>query len=182
MNLISRIPVIYTCLMCSCSNHDASINQIPGGAMSLDSAKEVNAIMATVEKETSSFYARNYNNWKDTYVQSNYAFQAWNNDDSTIDARTGWNEIDWELKKYMEKYPEEVTSHPRVERRNLICTFYGQSLAFLTWDQYNSDKELMNYWHSKEVRLMEKQDGHWKIACLSAFWDYKNLVPIKALK
>ena len=32
--------------------------------------------------------------------------------------------------------------------------------------------------HSKEVRLMEKVDENWKIVNVSAFWNYKNRIPI----
>jgi hypothetical protein len=41
---------------------------------------------------------------------------------------------------------------------------------------------MKTYQLSKETRIMEKQDGIWKIANMTAFWDYKNLIPVESLK
>src|SRR5690606_18266585 len=56
--------------------------------------QEKDAVMATIEKETEAFFARNYDNWKSTYVQEDYAFQAWSNRDGTFDSSVGWENID----------------------------------------------------------------------------------------
>ena len=39
------------------------------------------------------------------------------------------------------------------------------------------DKAPMNYTHSKDLRIMEKQNGEWKIVTVAALWDYKNIIP-----
>jgi hypothetical protein len=52
----------------------------------------------------------------------------------------------------------------------------------MSWDQYQEDKTGKKYIHSHELRLLEKKDGQWKIACVAGFWDYKNLTPIEDLK
>jgi hypothetical protein len=64
----------------------------------------------------------------------------------------------------------------------MIYKFFSSELAFVTWDQYNSDSEIKTYRLSKETRIMEKEDGLWKIANMTAFWDYKNLIPVESLK
>lgn len=152
-----------------------------------NSAKEINlenekkAITATIEKETESFFARDYEAWKSNYAQTDYAFQAWSNDDGTFDSNVGWNDINKQIGKYISENPEPLSSHPKVERKNMKYKFYGDNVAYLTWDQFNSDKPEKNFHHSKEVRLMEKIDGQWKIVCVSAFWDYKHLIPASRL-
>jgi hypothetical protein len=143
--------------------------------------QEKKAINATIEKETESFFARDYEAWKSNYAQTDYAFQAWSNDDGTFDSNVGWDDINKQIGKYITENPEPVSSHPKVERKNMLYKFYGDNVAYLTWDQFNSDKPEKNFHHSKEVRLMEKINGEWKIVCVSAFWDYKNLIPASKL-
>lgn len=142
---------------------------------------EKKAIKATIEKETESFFARDYNAWKSNYAQTDYAFQAWSNDDGTFDSNVGWDDINKHIGKYINENPEPLSSHPKVERKNMKYKFYGDNVAYLTWDQFNSDKPEKNFHHSKEVRLMEKINGEWKIVCVSAFWDYKHEIPASKL-
>ena len=144
--------------------------------------KEKDAILATIEQETEAFFARDYDSWKAHYVQEDYAFQAWSNRDGTFDSSVGWDNIDNSVGRYIHDNPEPVSSHPIVERKNIKFKFYGEDVAYLTWDQFNSDRENKLFFHSKEVRLMEKIGGEWKIACVSAFWDFKNLIPVEKLQ
>lgn len=148
-----------------------------------DRQADKDSIMATIEKETTSFFARDYNAWKATYAHTDYAFQAWSNRDGTFDASVGWTGIDNTVGKYIHENPEpQSSSHPIVERKNIKFKFYGSDACYLTWDQFNSNKEGDNFHHSKEVRLMEKTDGSWKIVCVAAFWDYQNPIPANRLK
>lgn len=141
------------------------------------------SIMATIEKETRSFFARDYDGWKSTYAQTDYAFQAWSNRDGTFDASVGWSGIDNTIGKYIHDNPEpQSSSHPIVERKNIMFKFYGDNTCYLTWDQFNSNREGDNFLHSKEVRLMEKINGTWKIVCVSAFWDYLHPIDANKLK
>ena len=81
-------------------------------------------------------------------------------------------------------FPLLQPSHTQkpVERRNMQYKFYSDDMAYLTWDQYQIHEDGTKYQHSKEIRLMEKQGGKWKIAFVAAFWDYKNFVPVKELQ
>ncbi|NBA87007.1 hypothetical protein GVN16_14640 [Emticicia sp. CRIBPO] len=149
-----------------------------------DEEKAKAEIMATIQEETDCFFRRDYNCWQDKFVHNDYAYQAWSNSDGTFDASVGWNAINNNLGKYIKENPEEkeaegVSSHPVVKRENLKVRFFGNNTAHLTWDQFNSDSKKTYYLHSKEVRLMEKADGKWKIVNVSAFWNYKNKIPFK---
>ncbi|WP_025763798.1 hypothetical protein [Dyadobacter tibetensis] len=143
--------------------------------------QEKQAIREVIANETAAFFARDYDAWKSNFAQTEYAFQAWSNDDGTFDSNVGWEDINKHIGKYIEENPEPVSSHPIVERKNMIFKFFGKDVAYLTWDQFNSDQAEKNFHHSKEVRLMEKIDGRWKIVCVSAFWDYKNEIPAEKL-
>lgn len=144
---------------------------------------EKDAILNVIEKETTSFFARDYDAWKSTYVQADYAFQAWSNKDGTFDASVGWTGIDNTVGKYIHDNPEsQAGSHPIVERKNIKYKFYDDDVCYLTWDQFNSNKAGNNFNHSKEVRLMEKINNEWKIVCVAAFWDYLKPIAAEKLK
>lgn len=151
---------------------------------SFDETKEKSAILNVITSETEHFYKRDYEGWKKNYIQSDYAFQAWNNNDGTFDAKVGWTEVDEKIGNYIRNNPvaQGSASHPKVERRNMVWKFYNQDVVFMIWDQYNSDQQIKMYTHSKETRLMEKQNGVWKIVSVTAFWDYKNTIPVDSLK
>ncbi|GAB3412373.1 hypothetical protein [Niabella aquatica] len=141
------------------------------------------AILATIEKETESFFARDYDAWKATYAQTDYAFQAWSNRNGTFDASVGWEGINSTVGRYIHENPEpQSSSHPVIERKNIKYKFYGPDACYLTWDQFNSNKAGDNFHHSKEVRVMEKINGQWKIVCVAAFWDYVNPIAADKLK
>ena len=56
--------------------------------------------------------------------------------------------------------------NPRLE--NVTFKFYGPNAAFVTYDQYLYEKP------SKEVRMMEKQNGQWKVGSSVSLWDYNQ--------
>jgi hypothetical protein len=146
--------------------------------------EEMNAITKIIEAETDAFYNRDYEGWKKYFIQADYTFQGWNMSDGNFEAKVGWPEVDARTAEYISGHPVKSASaiHPKVERRNMVIKFYNDSLAYLVWDQYNSDGEMKNYTHSKDERIMEKHNGEWMIANISSFWDYKNIIPADSLK
>ncbi len=144
--------------------------------------KEKDAILAIIEKETASFFSRDYEAWKSTFTQTDYAFQAWSNSDGTFDASVGWEQIDKTVGAYITENPVPDSAQRTVERKNIVYKFYGPNVAFLSFDQFNSDKGANTFLHSKETRLMEKVNGEWKIVQVAAFWDYVNPIPGYKLK
>lgn len=166
--------VVAICCM-ACRQQPANPN------VSFDEEKERKAIMKTIEDETRSFYMRDYEKWKKHYAHVQYAFQAWNNHDGTIDAKTGWPAVDAGIGNYIKANPVGPggSSHPVVLRKNIITKFYADTVAYLLWDQFNSTKDSTTFQYSMEVRLMEKRNGEWKIVNVSAFWDYHNMkIPV----
>lgn len=140
------------------------------------------AIMETIQKETDRFYARDYAGWKDTYVHDKSTMQGWSNEDGTFDVNIGWETVNASIEKYIKENPVPTGKKRRVERRNLNYKFYGDLACYLTWDQYQENRDGNKFFYSKEIRIMEKQNGQWKIAGQAAFWDYKNLMPVEDLK
>lgn len=166
--------LLFSCLLFSFAYSQSGINE----------EAEKKAVLATLEQETTCFYKRDYACWKETWAQTDYVFHAWNLGDGTYEASVGWKQVDERIGKFIREnpVPSGGSSHPKVERRNMLFKFYGNNMVYMTWDQYNSDKEVKNYQQSKEVRLLEKQNGKWKIINMSALWDYKNTILVADLK
>jgi hypothetical protein len=78
--------------------------------------------------------------------------------------------------------PPGHSYYPRVERRNMVIKFFSDKLAWLVWNQYNSDQDNKWFRHSKDQRIMEKVNGQWKIANVSAYWDYNSKIPVDILR
>ncbi|MFT4734282.1 MAG: hypothetical protein ACI9DJ_003092 [Algoriphagus sp.] len=148
----------------------------------IDEESETAKIISVIEEETECFFRRDYDCWQDKFTHTDYSYQAWSNSDGTFDASVGWDAIEKNLGKYIKENPsdpeEPGSSHPVVKRENMKVKFYGNQAAHITWDQYNSNRSQEYFLHSKEVRLMERVEGDWKIVNVSAFWNYKNRIPI----
>ncbi len=179
MRRLFYLLLLFCCLgFTACQDAKTSSGELTAAA-TFDEEAELAAIMNVIEDETTCFFARDYECWKKHWVNEDYAFQAWNNDDGTYDAKVGWSEIDRRTGNYIKDHPVTLggtLGHPNVERLNLRKRFYGDQVAHLTWEQYNSDDTEETYQISQEVRLMEKVAGEWKIVTVAAFWDYKNKV------
>jgi DinB superfamily len=148
----------------------------------IDRTSDEKAIMATIQRETDCFYARDYNGWKETYVQEKYTHQGWSNQDGTFDIKVGWDKVNASIEKYIKENILPSKEKRRVERKDIQYTFYGDNVCYLTWEQYQIYSAEKAFHHSHEIRVMEKRNGQWKIASQSAFWDYKNLTPITEYK
>ena len=183
MYKLSLIFFFCSMMFVSCQSDDTKQTGAPT-ATTFDQVSETDAIMSVIENETSCFYARDYECWKAHYAHVDYAFQAWNNADGTFDAKVGWGEIDQKAGKYIQDNPVPPggSSHPKVERRNMKVHFFNNTLAYLSWDQYNIDPQMHKYTHSLDSRIMEKINGAWKIVNVTSYWDYVNQIPISDLK
>ncbi len=149
-----------------------------------DEIKETAVIMKTIEEETKCFFDGNYDCWNKHWSHEKYAMQAWNNDDGTFDAAVGWEKINKQGKEWIEKYYKSGKNivHPVVKKEKPIIKFFGENVAYLIWKQYNANKDNTFYIISEESRIMEKQNGEWKIVNVTALWNAKSKVPIDSLK
>ncbi len=172
--------LLMICAFTACTEADSKKND---SMLTIDEAKETKAIMQTIENETSCFFKGDYNCWKENFVQANYAFQVWSKD-GYFDPKIGWHEVDDKIGRYIEDNKVGVggSNNPKVLRKDMIVKFFSDNVAYLIWNQYNSDKKMTHYIHSTETRIMEKQDGKWKIVNVTALWDRNQPIPIASLK
>ena len=167
---------IISLVLFSCAQ--PATNQDTLSSEPINEEAEKTAILKTIEQETAAFFARDYEAWKKCFLQKDYAFQGWNNKDGSFDASVGWNNIDTRIGDYIKANPlqQVASSHPEVLRKNMTVHFFSDKLAYLVWDQYNSDTEKKSFYHSREQRIMEKQDGAWKILNVTSFWNNTNMI------
>jgi len=158
----------------ACKQEDS--NAISAEKPPFDEGKELAAIIRTIEGETASFYARDYEEWKKYFIHKDYAFQGWNSSDGSFDASVGWQDVDRRIGEYIRNNPVKSgeTTHAKVDRKNMVIHFFSENVAYLVWDQYNSDKDMKTFTFSKDQRIMEKENGEWKIVNVTSFWNYKN--------
>lgn len=194
MRLLHFFIVLFFLLSCTSKKEPKVISN---SATTFNESKEQEAIMDLIEKETDCFFKRNYDCWKICFAQTPYSFQAWNNGDGSVDTKSGWKEVNEKIKAYLtvpgnqpkqqsmgqERNKEEVpSSHPKVIRKHIVWKFFTPELAYLMWDQYNSEPDEKRYTFSKECRIMEKINNEWKIVNVSSYWDYKNLYNDESIK
>ena len=125
------------------------------------------AIKKLVSEETKNAYALREKEYLESWVQAPYTFRAGNNRTGYY-VNQGWASLETDLLKAFSK------SNPRVVNpvlENFVFKFYGNEACFATYDQFLYGKENKP---SKEVRVLEKQNGTWKIAAVVALWDYSK--------
>jgi hypothetical protein len=144
-----------------------------------DEAKEFETVLKVIEAETNAFFFRDYESWKNQWVQADYTFHAWNFSDGSCGASIGWQAVDEKIGNYIKTHPVAGggSSHPEVNRRNIRYHFFSQNAVHVVWEQYNSTIDLSAFNVSHEVRTLEKVNGQWKIVQVSVFWDYFNTIP-----
>jgi hypothetical protein len=150
---------------------------------SLDEGQELENIMKVIDNETKMFFEGNVDGWRASWSQKDYASQAWNNDDGTADFANGWDAINAQGSEWIDKYYKngENVIHPDYKRSKIKIHFYSDNLAYLTWKQYNADKDKKYYRISGESRIMEKESDGWKIVNVNAFWDIEPKIHIDSL-
>lgn len=160
-------------VLASCKQETSQLTSEPV----LNEQAETDSIMMTIDQETSCFYKRDLTCWADVWVKDKATFQAWNNDDGTIDASASWDSVYAKFSEYMKANPldeGQSTTHPKVIRKNINARFSGDKMCFLAWDQYQYSSSNEQWDYSCENRVMEKMDGKWKILAVNAFWDYER--------
>lgn len=130
-----------------------------------------NAIKQVILEETQRFFARDYAGWSQTLVPDADVLQVWNNDDGTYAQAQGWDTISSNVRSFIEENPEPDKTTLRFE--DFRYRFYGDA-AFVTYLKYMGDAE--DPTPVREIRVVEKHDGSWKIVCVAAFVDYTESV------
>ncbi len=130
--------------------------------------QEKNAIIQTLNDETTAAFQRDYEGWKEKWVHDpNITKTYLNFADSTFSESIGWNEINSFVKSYIEEHPDPEPLPKLVD--DIDVRLYENG-AWVTYEQKDSIRGL-----KRETRLMEKVDGQWKIAGMqTTIYGFKN--------
>ena len=118
---------------------------------------EKEAILTALLTETKAAFARDYKGWKANWVHRSSISKTYMNFvDTTFFEMTGWLEIDDFVRTYLEEHPDPVP--PPAQAESVDVKIYGTG----AWVSYEIMDEVFG--KKRETRLMEKEDGRWKIA------------------
>lgn len=144
----------------------AQFGMLPATARA-QSAADDEAIKKVLLAETDHFFARNFEAWAATFVQVPSATQVWNNADGSYVYRHGWETISARIREFMKNNPKPDPTP--LHRENFDIRHYGNA-AFVTFDKYMGDRQTAK--PIREVRVVERVGGQWKIVCVAAFIDH----------
>lgn len=122
-----------------------------------NSELEKQAILDALHNETKAAFSRDYPSWKTHWVHRSSISKTYMNfSDTTFSEMTSWKEVDDFVRTYIEEHPEPVP--PPAQPKNVDVKLYGSG----AWVSYEMQDEVFG--RKRETRLMEKEEGQWKIA------------------
>ena len=137
----------------------------------LDIEKEKAAIKAVIAKETETYYRQDFEGWKSTYLESpDFRMRGyWEGFPEKISYHNGFESLKETKKKQFEQ--DQTLWKGSTEERDNECIRVVRDMAWYTFDQYSYEKgtrKLLG--KSLETRILEKQNGEWKIAYLGYYY------------
>lgn len=132
-----------------------------------DTKKEKAAIRAVIAKETEAYYRQDFDTWQSTYVNESWfrSYGYWEGYPDKVRYFNGFDTLkNFKKKQFTENRTLWIGSTE--ERSNENFRIHGD-MAWYTFDQVSYEKDTRKVLgRSVETRILEKQDGAWKIAYL----------------
>ena len=130
--------------------------------------EEKAAILKVLNDETKAAFNRDYQSWKEKWVHEKYVTKTYINfADSTMTETLGWNDINEFVKNDIAEHPEPSPLPTLVDKIDVRLYDNG---AWVNYEQNDSERGL-----KRETRLMEKENGQWKIAGMqTVIYGFKN--------
>lgn len=158
----AMIPLIGVCmLLAHCAPKQPAIPVV-------DFEKEKSAIQAVIAKETESYYKQDFEAWKSTYLQSPTfrKFGYWEGYPEKVVSNIGFESLMVEKKKQFDAN-ETIWKGSTEERTNENFRI-SSDMAWYTFEQNSYEKDTRKFLgKSLETRILEKENGEWKIAYLA---------------
>ncbi len=129
----------------------------PSIALAPTFEEEKVAIINTLNNETKAAFQRDYEAWTKNWVHDPTITKTYLNfTDTTFSESMGWAEISNFVKTYIEEHPEPEPIPTLLD--DVEVRLYGKG----AWVSYEQQDALRG--RKRETRLMEKENGQWKIA------------------
>jgi len=137
------------------------------GTPAVEFEKEKAAIQAVIARETESYYKQDFDTWKSTYLQSPAfrKFAYWEGYPEKVISRIGFESLATEKKKQFDA--NETLWLGSIEERTNENFRISSDMAWYTFEQNSYSKGTRTLLgKSLETRILEKENGEWKIAYL----------------
>ena len=152
------VGLLFVALFCTVSCKEEA-HETPKEAMSQTDhfEQEKAAILEVINGETKAAFNRDYETWKDNWVQQAYVTKTYMDfRDNSMTETLGWEEINEFVETYIREHPEPAPLPTLVA--DIDVRLYGTG-AWVSYEQNDAERGL-----KRETRLMEKVNGQWKIA------------------
>ncbi len=124
-------------------------------------AQDEEAIKDVIAQETSAFMNVDYKNWADTWLKVPYAYRSYS-DATTTTYTEGWEELN---KTFADYFKTARPANSEIINDWIEIKIFANG-AYVRFTQKIKDNIELE--ETSQVRVLEKQDGKWKIVCLSA--------------
>lgn len=155
------IPLLATCILLTNCIQKKPVTP------AVDFEKEKTAIKAVIARETESYYKQDFEAWKSTYLQSSAfrKFGYWEGYPEKVVSNIGFESLAAEKKKQFDA--NETLWQGSVEERSNENFRISSDIAWYTFEQNSFNKDTRKFLgKSLETRILEKENGQWKIAYL----------------
>lgn len=132
----------------------------------IDFEMEEAAIMKVITAESAAFWNKDFEKFAACWVHGPHIRTMGWWEAGGVTVVEGWEERAKRTKRHMEASPEPNPTATNVIRKNMNIRIF-KDVAWLTFDQYGEDTGDPNMdmpGLSRETRILEKQNGEWKIA------------------
>ena len=164
-------------LLAACQNQTPAPPPPPAEAVAPTfTPEEETAIKQLLVSETEVWIARDSAKWFAMYAHHPNSLQVWNNRDGSWDQNQGWANVEREMIKSYQSAPDPY--HDKAEQANWVIQRCGPDWAWVYFDQTIRNKKGEVY-PTKEIRMLQRLGGDWKIVQVAAFWDYTKSKPSK---
>ena len=137
----------------------------------IDYEAEKAAILRVVADETETYYRQDYAAWRNTYLDTSYfrMIGYWDGWPHKLEWRDGFAALD-SVKKKQFAADKTIWKGSTETRDNENLRIYPD-VAWYTFDQDSWEKDTRRFLgRSKELRILEKHGGQWKIVYLGYYY------------
>ena len=130
-----------------------------------EESNDAKAIMEVIAAESVAFWDKDFEAWSRCWLHTPYVrvMGWWARGGITV--TKGWETLSNRIREVMTENPEPNPTASNVRRENIELRIDG-NMAWLTFDQFGEDTgdlQMDMPGLSHETRILEKQDGEWKI-------------------
>ena len=167
MKMIISILLASTIIFVGCNGENDSAQKQT--ASNYENEKQ--AIMDVIHEEYKAYFIKDYEAWQSKFIHQDYLkyWGFWDGYPEKVRQYNSWNEVDTDKKKRMAGETKAYWDENQVgmDIRDLNVQIRGD-VAWVTFKQVSTDQETGEFLgEALETKIMEKENGQWKIAYLN---------------